>query len=310
MGAHYSSDSALFYEPVYLDCTVLERNVLHYVMHGPGRSNLPGISLDSVQSLADRLRVPSRELSDALDRMCTDPKLLRIDRDRHLLASALACRLDPYRGIKCLTGWYKNWCHFPESPLKVDHIEHLVPKVDKTKIAQVDLWNRTFGAVERGRFRLAANPDPQQELPMPPTARVPREEESGETTLPHRSGIDRMYAKQYVELYAPDLLAQGVVQAMGASAEIFQSAMVALENRAPGHKTAREWDITACNFIDTELFIHRRGGPRNATPGTSRKRSARPARAANGAAPAHDREGSWGQVVRRKAARTAAPADT
>lgn len=304
----------------------MQRLIVLYIMHGPGRSNVPGLCEDSAVTIADRLEETADDVRDALKRMCDDAALLQMDEENRLLRCPLATRMDPYRGSKTMRGWHKNWVHMVESPIKYAHIVQLREKVDRTKETEVTAWNETFGAEEDGRYHLtAAEPAQQNLLPKdqrgrpkkkPPSAKVrPRQVAVLEAApdLPSREGVEHMDNNEYVERYAADLVTAGIVREMGAGAEMFASAMHALLEKTAGHKRAAEWDQTALNYVETQVFIEAKNKKRGHTHEDHRSGNGaarRTSRPRDRGAAEDDNPGQWSEVVRRKTAATAAAADT
>jgi hypothetical protein len=296
--------------------------ILLYLMHGPGRCNVPGICEDSAVNLADRLGEPVEEVRAALTRMSEDPFVLQVDTEQRVLRCPLAARMDPYRGAKTLRGWHKNWSHLPNSPLKYDHIESLKEKLDAANPEQVRVWNATFGAEDGRRFAVDA-PEPVQqsfddlsqpgEPPRPGARHQPRHHDlvaESEEHLPGRESVEHIGAQEYVDKYAADLLTAGTARSLGANADAFAQAMKQMIKKCPAQKRAAEWDYTACNYIETEVFIQTQGHTRNANNRSGRGGTGRASKPRDRSDQAHHSEGGWGAVVREKAARTAAAVDT
>lgn len=319
--AHYSSDSQLWYDESFLALGRLERQLVLYMMHGPGRSNVPGIIEDSPVNIADRLREDVEEIRAALKAMTKDPHVLRWDPQKRLLSSPLAARMDPYRGSKNIRGWHKNWAHLPDGELKYTHIETLKEKVDLANEEQVRIWNETFGA-ERPAHAVAGREPAQLRLihdaskSAPTRGGAKHQPRNQETVkgLPNREDVVHVTADEYVERYAGDLITHGQVHALGADLDIFEEAMADMIRKAPGHKRACEWDTTAANYIETALLIRRmrnkQGGPTttkktrghnedNRGGGTGTRRASKPR---NRGAAANDQAGQWSARLSEKAA--------
>jgi len=339
--AHYSSDSQLWYDEHFLHLVDLERQLVLYFMHGPGRSNVPGITEDTAVVIADRLRRSVDDIKAALTRMCEDPEVLQMDEARRIMRCPLAARMDPHRGSKSIRGWHKNWCHLPEAKLKYTHIESLVSKVDAANADQVAVWNETFGAEDGGKHAVGALTPAQLRIPgaeLAPTKpkrgkgkHQPRNQEVVKPVqeLPGRSGIVHMDSPEYVDEYSADLLRCGVVHAMEADADIFARAMHALKTRAPGRKRVADWDATAANYIQSELFIlglrakesgdsdgNGNGNGKKNTRGTHESNrgggsaTRRTSRTRERGAAQDDQQGQWSEVLRQKASEPSIFTDT
>ncbi len=330
--AHYSSDSHLWSDRHFLRCDRLQRLIVLYIMHGPGRSNVPGLCEDSAVTIADRLQEKVDDVRDALTRMCDDAELLQMDEENRLLRCPLATRMDPFRGSNAIRGWHKNWAHMVDSKIKYAHIVQLGEKVDRTRAAEVAAWDETFGAEKGGRYRLSAQEPAQQSL-LPKDQRGRQKKKSPkansqarhaaaleELALPGRDSSEQMDSNEYSDRYAADLLAAGTVGEMGANAEMFATALHAMTEKRKGDKRASDWDKMALTFVEKQVdieverqvFIEAKNKKRGHThenhrpsDGETRRTSRTRDRGATEEDSAH-----WGEVFRRKAAATAAAADT
>ncbi len=320
--AHYSSNSQLWYEDAFLALGRLERQLVLYMMHGPARSNVPGIIEDSPVNIADRLREDVDDVRAALEAMAQNPEVLRWDRKR-VLSSPLVARMDPHCGSRNIRGWHKNWAHLPDVELKYQHIEVLKGKVDLSNEEQVRVWNDTFGA-ERPAHAVAGH-EPAQlrlihdaEAPPKPSRggakQAPRHQETVKG-LPNRDDVKHIGADEYIKSHAGDLITHGQVRALGADLDMFQAAMDAMARKAPGHKRPAEWDATAANYIETEIFKRRMNGTStrghhhedNRGGGGSPRRAAQPR---NRGAAADDQSGQWAEVLSAKASQPSVFSDT
>lgn len=320
--AHYSSDSHLWTDQQFLKCDRLQRLIVLYIMHGPGRSNVPGLCEDNAVTIADRLEEKVDVVRDALQRMCDDG-VLEMEEEMRLLRCPLATRMDPYRGSKTMRGWHKNWVHMVESKIKYAHIVQLMEKVDRSKEAEVTAWNETFGAEENRRHRLTATepaqqnllPEEQQGRQKPQLARQ-AERLKAAGPLPGRDGAEHMDEAEYVQRFAADLVDAGITSEMGATATMIAPAMGAFIKKKKGElKRAVEWDpialiyvekqitIEGLNKLDTRGHTHEDHRP----SGGAARRTSRPR---DRGAAEENKPGQWSEVIRRKTAATIAAANS
>lgn len=317
--ASYQSTTHFWEDKHFLDSTILQRLLVVYVMHGPTRTNVPGLCGDSVVTLADRLVLDPSEVRAALAD-CRHPDVLQYDEQRRLLRSVIAARADTHKGSRNLAGWYKNWQHLPLSDLKYDHIATLREKVDVQNADQVAVWNNTFGLERAGKYRMGAEAPRQPALPgvvdtkngRPYTRRQRKRVENA--ALPGRDSVEFIGLEDYEGRHVLDLLRGGQIAELGGDADTLAAALLAMHEKvASESKRISGWDETALNFVDTQLFIEdkkkKREGAHEAdrTSGSGSGRAAKPAKRRAKEAPGG---GKWGARVREQAAPAVAAPDT